>query len=728
MLTGSAGAIHFGTYRRHFIVTPGFIPVLRVITAYATRTLSYQELLSGYRPKINRPLFFFCCFSLTLAFVSCQTRGAVSPNKAFYVALLAENASPDEKNEADTFYRAALDGNPIMREEAVRRLLPLFSELPPSEEIARLADAAPAPWGRALILLADRAGRGGRTGESRTEAGGELAAVFLSEPVDGLYRWALERAGGTASPIFTEAEAAAVAGRLSVERQAFAEALGHFRTALETERDLFFRYQELLTGLGRSFQFGDQSGEGTGLFLKWEEELRNQEAAAGAKLPASGLSESTETRDDPARRKSAYRLLYFAGRIERQRGHHETASALFGRAVELAPDGIQADACIWYILNMALRDSPDEMADLLRIWIPRWGHNKSFDDILDRLAQYLVSRGRWQTLLEVYRLLKPGAARAQYGYILGRAAESAYLEGAKPEVFFRAVLDEKKASFYYRASSSLRLGTALPLPETASPKKAGGYSHPDGYLHPELMEFLLGFFEHGASAFAVPYITKYRQELSVDELRVLAEALQQAEIWDESIRLVQVYLERDDYEPVHADLELQYPRPFLEPVESYAEEFGIAPWLLFGLIRTESAFAADIGSWAGAVGLTQLMPDTAEEMAGRLARQGGPDYRREGGIDLTEPRINIHLGAFYLRYLLDRMENPLFALLAYNGGMGRVRRWQAGSPELPPDLLTETVEFAETREYARRVAAATAVYGFLYYDLTMEAIIADMLE
>jgi soluble lytic murein transglycosylase len=208
----------------------------------------------------------------------------------------------------------------------------------------------------------------------------------------------------------------------------------------------------------------------------------------------------------------------------------------------------------------------------------------------------------------------------------------------------------------------------------------------------------------------------------------LAGALQQAGIWDESIRLVQAYLEQDDYEPVRADLELCYPRPFLEPVEGYAEELGIAPWLLFGLIRTESAFAAGIGSWAGAVGLTQLMPDTATDMAGRLARQGGPDYRREGGIDLTEPRANIHLGAFYLRYLLDRMENPLLALLAYNGGMGRVRRWQAGAPELPPDLLAETVEFAETRDYARKVAAAAALYGFLYYDLTMEAVIADMLE
>jgi soluble lytic murein transglycosylase len=323
-------------------------------------------------------------------------------------------------------------------------------------------------------------------------------------------------------------------------------------------------------------------------------------------------------------------------------------------------------------------------------------------------------------------MLKPGSARAQYGYILGRASEYGYLGRADPKEFYQAAFDEKKAPFYYRAISAIRLGKALPPPEPpdpgASPAKAPGFSHP------ELMEFLLGFFGHGASEFALPYITKYRAELRADELKALAEALQGAGFWNESIGLAGAYLDQGDYKPTRADLELCYPRPFLEPVETYAGELGIPPWLLFGLIRTESAFTPDISSRAGAVGLTQLMPDTAAEMAGRLARQGGADYRREEGVDLADPRTNIHLGAFYLRYLLNQMENPLLALLAYNGGMGRVRRWRAAAPELPADLLAETAEFAETREYAREVAAAAALYGFLYYGLTAEAIIADILK
>jgi soluble lytic murein transglycosylase len=155
--------------------------------------------------------------------------------------------------------------------------------------------------------------------------------------------------------------------------------------------------------------------------------------------------------------------------------------------------------------------------------------------------------------------------------------------------------------------------------------------------------------------------------------------------------------------------------------------------LLYGLIRTESAFQADIVSRAGAVGLTQLMPATAGEMADRIKRQGGPDYTENDGPDLRDPEVNVHIGAAYLSYLNNRMESPLLALLSYNGGMNRVRRWRNAenrSPgtALPEDLFLETVEYSETREYGRKVLSAAAVYGYLYYDLSMKDFFTDIYE
>jgi soluble lytic murein transglycosylase len=73
----------------------------------------------------------------------------------------------------------------------------------------------------------------------------------------------------------------------------------------------------------------------------------------------------------------------------------------------------------------------------------------------------------------------------------------------------------------------------------------------------------------------------------------------------------------------------------------------------------------------------------------------------------------------------------MLALLAYNGGMGNLRRWlntdsnQRGGG-LPHDLFMESIEFPETREYGRRVLGAAAVYGYLYYNMTMEEVAMDI--
>ncbi|MCL2129530.1 MAG: lytic transglycosylase, partial [Treponema sp.] len=81
-------------------------------------------------------------------------------------------------------------------------------------------------------------------------------------------------------------------------------------------------------------------------------------------------------------------------------------------------------------------------------------------------------------------------------------------------------------------------------------------------------------------------------------------------------------------------------------------------------------------------------------------------------------------------YLINQMESPMFALLAYNGGMGRIRRWINADRQkdggLSPDIFLETIEYSETREYGRRILAQAAVYGYLYYKKNMEAVASDI--
>ena len=136
----------------------------------------------------------------------------------------------------------------------------------------------------------------------------------------------------------------------------------------------------------------------------------------------------------------------------------------------------------------------------------------------------------------------------------------------------------------------------------------------------------------------------------------------------------------------------------------------------------------EIVSHAGAVGLAQIMPATAKEVNAMIKRRGGPDFAENGYIDLRKPEINVYLGAFYLNHLTNSLGSPMLALLGYNGGPGRVRRLRRAAPSLPEDLFLETIATTETREYGKRVMAAAAAYGCLYYGISMEQIVADIFK
>lgn len=133
--------------------------------------------------------------------------------------------------------------------------------------------------------------------------------------------------------------------------------------------------------------------------------------------------------------------------------------------------------------------------------------------------------------------------------------------------------------------------------------------------------------------------------------------------------------------------------------------------IVYGLIRQESGFDVDAQSHAGARGLMQLMPTTAQV----LARMEGVPYHRDKLTD--DPQFNMRLGTVYLRDLLEEFDGYLpMALAAYNAGPGRVRRWadEYGDPRsmtLDDQIdWMESIPFAETRNYVQRVMEGITVY------------------
>lgn len=140
-----------------------------------------------------------------------------------------------------------------------------------------------------------------------------------------------------------------------------------------------------------------------------------------------------------------------------------------------------------------------------------------------------------------------------------------------------------------------------------------------------------------------------------------------------------------------------------------AREFRLDPAVLRGLVRQESVFDSDAKSRAGALGLTQLMPSTAESVARSVLRVR---YRR---AFLYDPGVNARLGAAYLARLYDRFgHNAVFALAAYNGGPTRMARVLRSNPRLREDELFESHPAFESRDYVRRVLLFAESYRELY--------------
>lgn len=151
----------------------------------------------------------------------------------------------------------------------------------------------------------------------------------------------------------------------------------------------------------------------------------------------------------------------------------------------------------------------------------------------------------------------------------------------------------------------------------------------------------------------------------------------------------------DAYYPLHPIAQMRHPVP--------------TP-LVLSIARRESEFDHTVSSHAGALGMMQLMPKTAEHVAGQLGRSVDLSTLRQ------DWRLNTELGAAYLRELADEFDNniPLMAA-GYNAGPGNARKWlqRFGDPRDPQvDVIEwiESVPFEETRNYIMRVMEAVPIY------------------
>ena len=154
--------------------------------------------------------------------------------------------------------------------------------------------------------------------------------------------------------------------------------------------------------------------------------------------------------------------------------------------------------------------------------------------------------------------------------------------------------------------------------------------------------------------------------------------------------------------------ELTLPLRYQDIIRQQANAKHLDPALVAAVIYAETKFDPR-PSPAGAQGLMQILPQTAEFLA---HRSGATTFTT---ADLATPQVNIAYGSYYLRYLLDQYGgSTTLALAAYNGGEANVSHWRADARAQGHELTIGDIPFAETRAYVQRVLQKQSAYRNAY--------------
>lgn len=152
-----------------------------------------------------------------------------------------------------------------------------------------------------------------------------------------------------------------------------------------------------------------------------------------------------------------------------------------------------------------------------------------------------------------------------------------------------------------------------------------------------------------------------------------------------------------------------YPFPYRNQVELYSQRYHVDISLIAGIIMTESKFDTKAQSEHGAIGLMQMMPETATWVASQMEDD---DFQPEALRDAT---ISIKYGTWYFAQLLEEYQgNQILAIAAYNAGRGNVNEWMEEYHWGYDFANYNEIPFPETREYVRKVLKNEAKYRQLY--------------
>ena len=305
---------------------------------------------------------------------------------------------------------------------------------------------------------------------------------------------------------------------------------------------------------------------------------------------------------------------------------------------------------------------------------------------------------KWRMALDFIAALPPGErARKEWRYWKARALEKVGDDAAALRIFSTLAKDRS----YYGFLSADRLGRSFAMQreriQTTPQEISSMLARPSIQMAKEL--FVLGETVDARRQWA--WATRNMDSQDLQVAAVLARE------WGWYDRAILTAAQSGNLN----DLGLRFPLLYRNMIETNAQDNGIDPSWVYGILRQESAFMTDARSDVGALGLMQLMPRTGWLTGLRIHL-----FVRTDSAILNVAN-NLRLGTTYLKTVLDDTGGrEVLATAAYNAGPNRVIQWLPQTHKLDADAWVDTIPYRETRNYVKDVMAFSTVYAYLLGD------------
>lgn len=171
--------------------------------------------------------------------------------------------------------------------------------------------------------------------------------------------------------------------------------------------------------------------------------------------------------------------------------------------------------------------------------------------------------------------------------------------------------------------------------------------------------------------------------------------------------LISLYIAIIGFAIYFCNIAIHYPKKYETEIALVCNKFDIPQYTMYALVNTESSFNPNAKSHAGAIGLTQILPSTAQYICNK-------NNLKYSDFDLYQPLDNLYLGAMYLRYLINKFNNTYTALAAYNAGETIVRNWLSNKKHSYDNISLYHIPYPETSNYINKIKTAEKNYIKFY--------------